>query len=216
MLKKANYADVVGNTQKHKTKDDKLYSQSGAKYHGKRSGLASQLDVKINERNEQRMMDNYGAGFVNYRACDNDGNAILNPPPMNIDGRLHYANSAGYFRILDHDLIAKKAQVERERAEYVEKILEEAILSNDICMHILGITTIEMLEPKRSIRSFGLKGIMSEEMDSYDATPEYLNSFGNAVGNSFYAGGIAKLRKIIQSQMPIITGMTSAAVANAE
>jgi len=199
------------NTSRNKLRRDLDQVSSGVKYKsfgGKREGMASMLDTGIVKHNLEMRKRNYGDGSVAFKMMRknasgdyveaNDADTIIN-----IGGRAFRPNSNGLYRILDTDKLDALEADRRQRRAYINKMTRYCVVSDEQCEDVLDID-VAVLGPNKSIAHFG--NIMSAELDEYDATPSFLDALDP--GSSFYAGGLAKLKKIVASQMPIVDNFT--------
>ena len=212
-LLRLSSAEVQAKATKNKIRRDLDQVSSGVSYKsfgGKREGMGSMLDTEIVKHNLEMRKRNYGDGAVMFKMFKkdpttgkvyevNDDSAV-----MNIGGRAFRPNSDGLFRILDKDRMDALEAEAQQRREYVNQITRYCISSDERCEEVLGVD-VESLLPGKSRGVFG-KHVLSEELDQYDASPSFLDTLDG--GSSFYAGGLAKLKKIVASQMPILDNFT--------
>ena len=187
--------------------------------YGKRGeGLSSVMDSEIIKKNLEAKRLAFNTGGYTFK--------MVGPHPenatLNIGGRIFAPRPAdGSFRVVDNDLLKDIEDQYKERHEYIKGIVKKCAIADEVCSQVLGIEPSllrEICAPHGVEKVFGDQfrdtiGI-SQEVDSADCTPSFLDALN---GDSItYAVGMAKLTKICLAYCPIVEGMTSEKVQEAD
>lgn len=194
-----NITDVVKNQY-----DFKNGNLQGIKYnhYGSRTGYASALDTAIIDRNLKKERENMGEGYVKLQVVNGGVNK-----PININNRLWYpSQDDGTFTIIDGKAIDTLVEREREKREYIEKIIEDCTLSDDVCALSLGVSLAD-LKKELGSGGNGWGSAMDRDIILTDATPSMLEVY--AEDSITYARAVMKLKSAVKKKMPIIERMTT-------
>jgi hypothetical protein len=194
----------------------------GVKYHhvGQRSDtLSAALDRDL-YANVQASRDlKYGgaSGIAGRYSFKMTGANAGQPLPF--DDRLHYPGANQEFTVLDGDLLEEEYKLYQEREEYINKIVELCIVSDEQCMKILGLdkmdelklflgagtykaTSVDVDGITRKTVDLGKEALPSDEVYNATAVPSILNMLPSSHLN--YSFGIAKLKAAISYVNPVI------------
>jgi hypothetical protein len=202
--------DIKGNvlsTYKHDWSDKTIMPPSleGTRYsrYGSRAeGMASLLDTEILKRNIDKERENLGDGFVELMIVDESKRS----QPLNIGNRMHYANADGKIAIIDGKYLEIMKQREQERREYIEDIMQTAMMSDEICATLLG-TNIAGLNAKLGGGVGAIYGITDEAIIKISALPSSIETYSEHSIN--YSNAIQKFKMCFKKYMPCIDTLTT-------
>ena len=190
---------------------DKLFSSSyleGAKASNlgmSRTGMASVLDKGIALKEMEKVKRNLGKGYVTFKVTDGDKDA-----PLNIGGRIFYPRGKdGEFTLIDDDFLDKQLELEKERRNYLEDILEKASISNEVCSIVLSVADCKTL---LGATMDGGGVITDEELKKVDATPDMIETYDPS--SITYSRAISKFKQVVKARLPILSKMTPDSVEN--
>ena len=203
---------------KNKLGDMGKRQQAGTKWshYGQRGpGIHSTLDAERVKRNLEEKQINRGgaeAGGVRYAVMSADGKPKPHAP-INIDGRVHYSDVNGIYYEADTEALEEMARDAKERNEYIRKLLEWCLVSNQAMAMTTGLSEddVKVVCAEGGANTF-FGNIMSNDLDAANCEPDFMSSIDE--GSVYFSKGISKLRKIVEFIMPIVRNMTSKSIAN--
>jgi len=182
------------------------------RYGARSEGIGSVLDSKIVARNIEREKENLGDGFIQLQIVD-DGSGNKNKP-LNIGNRLHYADEDGRFTIIDEKYISIMKQREQEKREYIEGLIETAIMSDEICAVMLGTDEAGLKAilggNGTEAPKFGIE--QNSDLHKVDARPSAIETYSES--SQAYANAIQKFKMVLKNRMPIVNDLTPAKALN--
>jgi len=184
-------------------------SLEGTRYnrYGERApGLGSLLDTKIVQRNIDREKDNLGEGFIELQITDTNKQT----KPLNIGGRLHYADATGKFTIIDEKFLDVMKQRETEKREYIEGLIQTAIMSDEICATLLGVKNLDSVLGSGRGASYG---IPAGDLLNVDAKPSAIETYSES--SKMYSDAVQKFKMVLKRKMPIVSELTPDKAFNA-
>jgi len=185
-------------------------SLEGTRYnrYGERApGIGSILDSTIVERNIKREQENLGEGFVELQISDKN----KQNKPLNIGGRLHYADNEGKFTIIDEKFLDVMKQRETEKREYIEGLIQTAIMSDEICATLLGVKNLDSVLGSGNGAQFGIpRGPILD----VDAKPSAIETYAET--SAAYSNAVQKFKMVLKRKMPIVSELTPAKAFNAD
>ena len=192
----------------------KATQMTGTKYkYGTRKDIASYMDKARIEKNLQERALNIGGGGVRY-AIIGPGGAIDKEAMQNVDGRLFKPDAEGHFFRADGTYLGEMVKEQKERSEYVRKLMGIASVSNETMAALIGVEPNEipkMCGANKAKAYFG-DFVVSDEIDSANCEPDFLATVDPS--SIFASQGYTKLRRIIEHIMPIVDNMTSVSHLN--
>ena len=184
-------------------------SLEGTKYnrYGTRSeGIGSILDADIVQRNIEREQENLGDGFVQLNIVDRNKRS----KPLNIGGRLHYADKRGNFTIIDEKFLEIMKQRETERREYLEGIIQVGVISDETSAVLLGTDVAglaNILGPNTGT-DYGIPNMIGGQVNplyQVDARPSAIETY--AESSQAYSNAIQKYKLVdIHCQQQVAVG----------
>jgi len=185
-------------------------SLEGTRYnrYGERApGIGSILDSTIVERNIKREQENLGEGFVELQISDKN----KQNKPLNIGGRLHYADNEGKFTIIDEKFLDVMKQRETEKREYIEGLIQTAIMSDEICATLLGVKNLDSVLGSGNGAQYGIpRGPILD----VDAKPSAIETYAET--SAAYSNAVQKFKMVLKRKMPIVSELTPAKAFNAD
>lgn len=177
-----------------------------SRYGARPSGLGSMLDSDIVKRNIEREQQNLGDGFIQMAILDDD----KKNKPINIGGRLHYADSKGVFTIIDEKYLEIMKQRETEKREYIESLIQTAIMSDEICATLLGTNEqgLRTILGSGAGREYGVDG----DLLAVDARPSAIETYAET--SPAYSNAVQKFKIVIKAKMPIVSELTPGKALN--
>ncbi len=169
---------------------------AGQKYNhlGSRGdGLKSALDRDLIKRHADREAENFGSGGYSFKLTDEDGTEVTNPGPLNFNGRMFMPSADGVFTVKDHDLIQNEYQKYKEHEEYINKVMNFILVSNNVC-------------------ELACKKKQWNKIVAQKCTPMEINMMPPL--SDAQAAKVVLLRRIIEEDPPIVEGMTTDKVEN--
>jgi len=177
------------------------------RYGDRAPGIGSILDSKIVERNINREKENLGEGFVELQISDKN----KQNKPLNIGGRLHYADNEGKFTIIDEKFLDVMKQRETEKREYIEGLIQTAIMSDEICATLLGVKNLDSVLGSGNGAQFGIpRGPILD----VDAKPSAIETYAET--SAAYSNAVQKFKMVLKRKMPIVSELTPAKAFNAD
>jgi len=184
-------------------------SLEGTRYnrYGERApGIGSILDSTIVERNIKREQENLGEGFVELQISDKN----KQNKPLNIGGRLHYADNEGKFTIIDEKFLDVMKQRETEKREYIEGLIQTAIMSDEICATLLGVKDLNSVLGSGKGAGYG---IPAGDLLNVDAKPSAIETYSES--SKMYSDAVQKFKMVLKRKMPIVSELTPDKAFNA-
>jgi hypothetical protein len=126
--------------------------------------------------------------------------------PINIGNRMHYANAEGKIAIIDGKYLEIMKQREQERREYIEDVIQTAMMSDEICATLLG-TNITGLQTKLGVGSGAVYGITDADILAVSALPSSIETYSEQ--SLAYSNAIQKFKMCFKKYMPCIDTLTT-------
>jgi len=183
------------------------------RYGERAPGIGSVLDGEIVKRNIKKEQDNLGKGYVQLQVVGHDK---ANAAPINIGNRLHYPDKSGKFTIIDDKYLDIMKQRETEKREYIEGLIQTAIMSDDVCAVLLGTdqTGLDAILGARG-RAGTAYGVPSVgPLFEVDARPSAIETY--AESSQAYSNAVQKFKLVLKNKMPIVSELTPAKALNAD
>jgi len=180
-----------------------------------RTGFNTLMDAPIIEEHLQTQRRNMGDGFLKL-AIPNYAN--LDPSkkgkPINIGGKLMFPDVNGVFTIIDSSVVNKMADMEEEKREYLEKIIEKCSLSDEICQLCLGMESENDLIAALGGGQNDGGNIKDRNLVLVNALPSAIETYDPS--SITYSQAIAKFKQVIRHHLPILDDLTPAKTMNQE
>ena len=176
-----------------------------------RTGFNTLMDAPIIEDHIKTDRRNMGDGFMRLAIPNYDASKAK---PVNIGGRLMFPDKKGVFTIIDDAVVNKMASLEEEKRQYLEKLIEKASLSDEICQLILGMEDdTELIDALGADKDDG-GNIKDDNLKKVNALPSALETYDPT--SLTYSAAIAKFKQVIKNRMPILDNLTPASTQNQE
>lgn len=186
-----------------------LQATKYSRYGTRQEGLSSILDSEIVSEHIKKEKRNLGEGYVQMKIMDDN----KKNKPINIGGRLHYADPNGVFTIIDEKYVEIMKEREMEKREYIEGIIQTAVMSDECAATLLGIpefstATQEGLDKVLGPNSGHQYGVpRGSDLHKIDARPSAIETY--AESSQAYSNAVQKFKMCIKAKMPILAPMTT-------
>jgi hypothetical protein len=179
--------------------------------YGSRTGMESLMDAPIIDERLKTERLKYGDGLMQLVSLDPNTGRENVDKPINIAGRMHYPNSKGIFNIVDTAYIQRMKDIEDEKREYLDSVIDMCSTSDEICEMTLGLVrgTLDAYMGTKQ-NAGGVK--MSQELVDTDCRPSAMETY--AEDSIFYARAAQKFKLIVKQYIPILDELTSKKVIN--
>ena len=176
-----------------------------------RKGLNTILDKEIIKRHLKTEKENMGKGFLRITCNDYDPK---DPHPVNIGGRMMYPDENKELVIIDEAVVKKITDIEHEKREYIESLIERASLSDEVCQLILGLNSEKELKALLDVGGKAGRDDLAETLKNVNAMPSALETYDPT--SLTYSQAIQKFKICIKTFMPVLQNLTPASTQNQE
>lgn len=171
-----------------------------------RVGHASILDRDVIEENmrkhERRNKGGFGMVFTDEKGSPVPY-AVFNDPATHL---AFAADENGKILCIDGEALEIEAEQKETQDKYVAHILRLALVSDDACMRVLGMTDDEDNFYKMCLPGGGKNKGVPPSLINADCTPALLEALN--ADSKEYSMGVAKLRCIVRAALPMISMTT--------
>jgi len=176
-----------------------------------RTGFNTIMDRDIIADHMKTEKRNMGNGFLKLQIPDYNP---ANPTAVNIGGRLMYPDKDGVLTIIDESVVNKMASIEEEKRQYVEKLIEKASLSDEICALVLGVKDQNELKKLLDVGGDAGEPQLADSLKAVNAMPSALETYDPT--SITYSQAIQKFKICVKTLMPIMDNLTPASTINQE
>jgi len=181
-----------------------------ARGNGRRGLIPSMLnsDIVADERNVRRR--NLGRGRVKFQVLEGD----IKKSGIEIGGRIHFPDANDVITIIDGGVVDEMVSQEKERRDYLEKMIEDCSLGDEVCAQILGFNSVDELA-----KLLGKGGKIHPAIKNLDADLITANGMPSEIevlaeDSIAYSRSLKKLKLMVQWHLPAIENYTSDKVKN--
>jgi len=184
-----------------------------ARGNGRRGLIPSMLnsDIVADERNVRRR--NLGRGRVKFQVLEGD----LKKSGIEIGGRIHFPDANDVITIIDGGVVDEMVSQEKERREYLEKMIEDCSLGDEICAQLCGFNSVQDLANAglgAGRQIIGLKPQLDADLVAASGMPSDIEVLSE--DSIQYSRAIKLLKIFVAHHLPAIENYTSDKVKNAD